>query len=86
VYLWTGGTATTGDNGSANAPLASKVPVQTASGLQYQFTFLDPGSYTVGFTCNAAGDNADQDDHLAFAPVVNNVAVSAGATTSVNLP
>lgn len=92
VYLYAGNLTAPEDANSAalasdtNQPLSSKVPVQTANGLEYQFTFLAPGTYTVAYTCQAAQDNPDQNDHLTFNPIKSAVTVSAGQTTSVNLP
>jgi hypothetical protein len=84
VYVYEGGAVTPDDNGSATAPLASKVPVEGASGLTYQVTFLEPGDYTVAFTCDADVDAAETDDTVAFGPV-ESATVSAGQTTTVDL-
>jgi hypothetical protein len=69
VYLYSGAVTVPEDMNSTapatdtNQPLASKVPVATSQPpYYYQFTFLQPGSYTVAFTCQAALDNPDQAD------------------------
>ncbi|MDE0856883.1 MAG: DUF4382 domain-containing protein, partial [Nevskia sp.] len=92
VYLY-GGTVTapedknsTAPPGDTNQPLSSVVPAQTSGGLQYQFVYLAPGSYTVAYTCQAAQDNPAQNDHLSFSPVKTGIGVTAGMTTTVNLP
>lgn len=92
VYLYDGNVTAPEDMNSAapstdtNQPVASKVPVQTSNGLAYQFTFLQPGTYTVAFTCQAAQDDPAQDDHLTYNPIKTGNAVSAGQTTTANLP
>jgi hypothetical protein len=73
----------------ANQPLASRVPIPTSQPpYYYQFTFLQPGSYTVAFTCDAALDNPDQADATAvkFSPVKTGIAVTTGQTTTVDFP
>ena len=93
VYLYAGTVTTPEDMnsaaaaGDANQPLASKVP--TADSLPpyyYQFSFLEPGTYTVAFTCQANLDNPDQaDQSVTFSPVDSNVVVTAGQTTTVDI-
>ncbi|HEY1078133.1 MAG TPA: DUF4382 domain-containing protein [Fontimonas sp.] len=95
VYLYSGDVAQPRDNDStavnlASQPLASKVPVVTAQsegGYYYQLTFLPPGDYTVALTCAADIDDPDRADaEVTFAPIVDGIAVTAGQTTTVDLP
>jgi len=94
VYLYAGTVSAPEDMNSAapagdmNQPIASKVPVATSTPpYYYQFTFLAPGSYTVAFTCQAAQDNpAQADPAVTFSPVKSGIAVTAGQTTTVDLP
>ena len=74
--------------GDANQPLGSKVPVATSQPpYYYQFTFLEPGTYTLAFTCEAAQDNPDQaDSAVKFTPVKSGIMVSANQTATVDLP
>jgi len=92
VYLYNGNVTAPEDTDSTaastdtNQPIASKVPVATQQGLTYQFTFLPPGTYTVAYTCEAGGDDPDQSDNsVTFTPIVQNVTVTAGQTTTVDL-
>lgn len=95
VYLYAGTVTAPADMnstapaGDPNQPLASKVPVATSQPpYYYQFTFLEPGNYTVAFTCQAAQDNPDVADStvVKFGPVKTGIAVSAGQTTTVDVP
>ena len=53
----------------------------------YQFTFLEPGTYTVAFTCQASQDDPDQaDSAVTFNPVKTGIAVTANMTTTVDIP
>lgn len=95
VYLYAGTVATPEDMnstaaaGDPNQPLASTAPIATSQPpYYYQFTFLAPGNYTVAFTCEAAQDNPDQADATAvtFKPVKTEIVVTAGQTTTVDIP
>jgi Domain of unknown function (DUF4382) len=94
VYLYAGTVTAPEDMNSAapagdtNQPIASKVPVATSTPpYYYQFTFLTPGSYTLAFTCQAAQDNpAQADPAVTFSPVKSGITVTAGQTTTVDLP
>jgi hypothetical protein len=94
VYLYTGTVTKPQDMNSAapagdpNQPIASKVPVANSQPpYYYQFTFLQPGTYTVAFTCQAALDNPDQADAaVKFSPVKTGIMVVAGQTTNVDIP
>jgi Domain of unknown function (DUF4382) len=94
VYLYSGTVTAPEDMNSTapatdtNQPLASKVPVATSQPpYYYQFTFLQPGSYTLAFTCQAALDNPDlADTAVKFTPVKTGITVVAQQTTTVDIP
>jgi hypothetical protein len=94
VYLYAGTVTapedmnSTAAAGDPNQPLASRAPIATSQPpYYYQFTFLEPGNYTVAFTCEAAQDNADQaDPAVKFGPVKTGIVVTAGQTTTVDFP
>jgi hypothetical protein len=94
VYLYSGTVTAPEDMNSTapatdtNQPLASKVPVATSQPpYYYQFTFLQPGSYTLAFTCQAAVDNPDlADTAVKFTPVKTAITVVAKQTTTVDIP
>jgi Domain of unknown function (DUF4382) len=94
VYLYTGTVTapedmnSTAPAGDPNQPLASKVPIASSQPpYYYQFTFLEPGNYTVALTCEAAQDNPDQPDPaVKFSPVKTGIVVTAGQTTTVDIP
>lgn len=94
VYLYAGTVTapedmnSTAPAGDANQPLASKVPIANSQPpYYYQFTFLNPGNYTLAFTCEAAQDNPDQaDPAVKFAPIKTGIVVTAGQTTTVDIP
>jgi hypothetical protein len=94
VYLYSGTVTVPEDMNSgapmtdANQPVASKALVaNTATPYYYQFTFLQPGTYTMAFTCQAAQDDPDQSDSVVtFSPVKPGIVVSANMTTSADLP
>ncbi len=70
----------------SNQPLASKVPTPTsAPPYYYQFTFLPPGTYTLGFTCEAAQDNPDQADPSVILTSIATTAVAANQTATVDI-
>jgi hypothetical protein len=94
VYLYSGTVTAPEDMNSTapstdtNQPLSSKVPVANSQPpYYYQFTFLQPGTYTVAFTCQAAQDNPDQaDSTVTFNPVKTGISVTANMTTTVDIP
>jgi hypothetical protein len=73
--------------GDANQPLASRVTIANSQPPYYfQFTFLQPGTYTVAFTCQAALDNPLQaDPAVKFNPIDSGIAVTTGQTTTVDI-
>jgi Domain of unknown function (DUF4382) len=93
VYLYAGTVTapedmnSTAPAGDTNQPLASKVPVANSQPPYYfQFTFLEPGNYTVAFTCEAAQDNPEQaDSAVKFSPTKTGIVVTAGQTTTFDI-
>ena len=94
VYLYAGTVTapedmnSTASPGDLNQPVASKSPIANSQPpYYYQFAFLAPGNYTVAFTCEAAQDNADQADPVVkFSPIKTGIVVTAGQTTTVDIP
>lgn len=93
VYLYNGTVTSPEDVNTAktddpNQPINSVAPVAGSTPpYYYQFTFLPPGSYTVAFTCEASSDNADTSDNgITFSPIQTGITVTAGQTTTVNIP
>ena len=63
-------------------------PVVTAlvdDSFSYTAAFLEPGEYTVAFTCNANLEDIEFDDDLLFT-TGKNVIVEAGQTSDGSLP
>jgi uncharacterized protein DUF4382 len=93
VYLYAGTVAmpedmnSTAPAGDANQPLASRVPIANSQPPYYfQFTFLQPGTYTVAFTCQAGQDSPLQaDPTVKFNPIDSGIAVTTGQTTTVDI-
>jgi hypothetical protein len=94
VYLYAGTVTAPEDMnsmvpaGDPNQPLASKAPIASSQPpYYYQFTFLEPGNYTLAFTCEAVQDNPDQADlTVKFSSVKTGIVVTAGQTTTVDIP
>jgi Domain of unknown function (DUF4382) len=93
VYLYSGTVTAPEDMNSTasstdtNQPLSSRVPIASSQPpYYYQFTFLQPGTYTVAFTCAAAEDNPDQADSTVTFGTVKTATVTANMTTTVDIP
>jgi hypothetical protein len=94
VYLYSGVVSAPEDMDStapamdANQPIASKMPVANSQpSYYYQFSFLEPGTFTLAFTCQADQDNPDQPDSaVTFSPVNTGITVTASETTTADLP
>jgi hypothetical protein len=81
VYVYAGEGVTPDDVGSPTEPVTSaQVSLDETTG-EYRYTvgFVEPGAYTVAFTCDAASDAPTTDDDIAFEPPAN-VTVAAGET------
>jgi len=92
VYVFAGHDAVPDDLGSANPPLTT-APVRSdpmdAGAYNYTVPYLDPGPYTVAFTCQGLDDDSmvdEMDDaQIVFASQVN-ADVAAGAGTQNEAP
>lgn len=80
VYIFEGLNVTPDDVGGAVEPEATTL---VTADNTYKAAFLEPGDYTVAFTCQAADDNPDTDDAIAFVGAVN-VTVSTGVEVTNN--
>jgi len=92
VYVYNGLDATPDDMGSPGEPLTSApvtVDETMAGAYTYTVSFLDPGDYTVAFTCQGLDDNSGTDEvgasEIAFGGQVN-ATVDAGQDTSNEAP
>jgi hypothetical protein len=93
VYLYAGNVTMPKDfNSSApatdtNQPITAQLPVATSNpAYQYLFSALPPGTYTLAFTCQAAGDNpAQADASVTFTKIMTGVVVTADQTTMANI-
>lgn len=84
VYVYDGAVAEPGDVGSPTSPLASSLIAQTISGgLDYRVAWLNPGDYTVAYTCDADLDDPELDDAVVFSHR-GEVSVSERATATFN--
>ncbi len=88
VYVYQGGDAVIGEQGSENAPATSAdVSLNQDSGRwAYTAAFLPPGAYTVAFTCQAGDDsNAVADNNIDFVASADSPAtVISGQASTVN--
>jgi Domain of unknown function (DUF4382) len=83
VYVFQGqGIAPDDIDGIAPDPVTTAaVKLDNATGhYVYRAAFLEPGTYTIAFTCDAAQDDPMTDDAIAFSGTAD-VMVSAGSTT-----
>jgi len=82
VYVYAGSGVTPDDVGSPTEPLASAlVTYDTLSGTYvYNLGFVAAGDYTIAFTCQAADDDPDTDDDIAFTGAAD-VSVAADQDT-----
>lgn len=86
VYVFSGAGVTPDDvDGIAPEPVTTaQVELNTDSGeFEYRAAFLAPGEYTAAFTCEAADDNPETDDAIAFT-TGQAATVTATSTTEVN--
>lgn len=85
VYLYQGADVVPDDvDGVQPDPLASgAVTLQGDGTYRYTIAFLSPGSYMVAWTCDAADDQPESSEDLAFSPAAN-VSIVTGETTEQN--
>jgi hypothetical protein len=85
VYVFEGAATPNDIDGTDDAIATVKATRNSAGNYTYR-TLLEPGAYTVVFTCEAGNDEPDADDDISFlnpAGVTNPVA-SQGNTTTVD--
>ncbi len=83
VYIYAGSNVTPDDiDTTLPDPITTAmVKLDSTSGdYEYKAAFLEAGSYTVAFTCDAVQDDPGSDDVLVFVGT-ETVSVAAGAVT-----
>ncbi len=86
VYVFAGAGVTPDDiDGNAIEPITTATVKPDGSAYRYTAAFLEAGSYTAAYTCDAALDNPATDDVLTFSGTAT-VAVNADVTTTHNFP
>lgn len=85
VYLYQGADVVPDDvDGVQPDPLASgAVTLQGDGTYRYTIAFLSPGSYTVAWTCDAADDQPESSEDLAFSTAAN-FSILTGEATEQN--
>lgn len=84
VYVFAGAAVTPDDiDGNAVEPLTTATVRLDGGVYRYTAAFLEIGSYTVAYSCQAAADDPATDDALAFSATAT-VAVAANAITVHN--
>ncbi len=73
---------------SGTAPVASANVIETDGTYQYDFGYLEPGTYSLGYTCTANDDSEDgliDDEDFSIYQAESAVVVVAETETTVNL-
>jgi hypothetical protein len=85
VYVYAA-SATPDDVDGTDDPVATIAATRTATGDYAYRTWIDPGEYTVLFTCEAGNDDPAEDDEITFLNPVGttNPIVNTGNTTTVD--
>jgi hypothetical protein len=85
VYVFEG-SMTPDDVDGTDDPVATVKAKRNAAGDYVYRTLLEPGTYTVVFTCEAGNDEPEADDDISFLNPVGttNPVASQGNTTTVN--
>ena len=81
VYLFSGPNVAPDDVDGTDDPVAT-ADVTLANGVYSYRVLLTPGDYTVAFTCQAAHDEPESDETIAFLPTVN--VTMAGNTQTID--
>lgn len=72
VYLFEGADQTATDvQGLETDPLSSSLVMLLEESYRYEFGFIEPGSYTLAYTCDAHLDDPEVLDSLRFTPALN---------------
>jgi hypothetical protein len=79
VYVFAGSNVTPDDIDGTDDPVAT-ADVIPVNGIYSYRVALTPGDYTVAFTCQAADDEPETNETIAFLPAVN-VVMTGGAHT-----
>ena len=86
VYVFTGPDVTPDDiDTSSDDDVEPVVTALVDDSFSYTAAFLEPGEYTVAYTCNANFEDIEFDDELLFS-TGKNVIVEAGKTSDGSLP
>lgn len=87
VYVFSGSGVTPDDfdDAAPEALVSAKVNQLTDGSYRYTAAFLPAGAYTVAFTCQAENDDPALNDAIVFSSTAN-ATVTAGQTTTLNLP
>ncbi len=86
VYIFEGASTTPDDvniDGNDVEPVATASVDWANSNNSYTVAFLDAGTYTAAFTCDAGVDDPAAEDSLSFVGT-SNVTINAGQTTTQN--
>jgi len=85
VYLYEGEVADPLDiRGADTDPAVTATVTQDAEGVyEFAISYLSVGSYTAAFTCQASGDDPEVEDEIVFGAIINDVAITDGATTHI---
>lgn len=87
VYLYDGEVLDPSDiQGVASDPIVTANVAQNLTGdYVFEISYLSIGTYTVAFTCQAAGDDPEAPDVIDFGAVVTDVTIADGVSTHVEL-
>lgn len=85
VYVFAG-SATPDDVDGTDDPVATAPATREATGDYTYRTWIDPGEYTVVFTCEAGNDDPAEEDEITFLNPAGttNPIVNTGSTTTVD--
>jgi hypothetical protein len=85
VYVFAG-SATPDDVDGSDDPVTTVEATPNAAGDYVYRTLIEPGTYTVVFSCEAGNDDAESDDDIAFLEPVGttNPVTNQGNTTTAN--
>ena len=84
VYVFEGSMTPNDVDGTDDAIATVEATLNAAGDYVYR-TVIDPGTYTVVFTCESGNDDPEADDDITFVdPVVPNPVVNTGDTTTVD--
>ena len=88
VYVYSGSNVTPVDintNQTGGQPVANASVTQNNGAWAYTAAYLEPGAYTVAFTCQSSLDDPDTTDNITFQNPAG-VTITAAQTTMHNFP